>query len=103
MFVSKVIRTRVISMTQELIERSRKRQAFVDIGLVVTTATLVLSLVVAFTVVSIGIARADTLAPFGDLGSGRLILTGVVGFVIASIGGLIAAMVHDDPSSARRG
>jgi hypothetical protein len=83
-------------MTQELIERSRKRQAFVDVGLFVTTAALVLSLAVAFTVVSIGIARADTLSPFGDLGNGRLIFAGVVGFVIASIGGLIATMVHGD-------
>lgn len=82
-------------MTQELIERSRKRQAFVDVGLLVTTAALVLSLAVAFAAVSIGIARADTLAPFGDLGGGRLVLAALVGVAIAGMGGLTAAMVRD--------
>ena len=90
-------------MTKELIERSRKRQAFVAVGLVVTTATLVLSLVVAFTAVSIGIARADTLAPFGDLGGGRLVLAAIAGLGIAGIGGLTAAVMRDGSVSARRG
>jgi len=48
-------------MTKELIEHSRKRREFTDMALTVTTVTLVVSLVIAFTVVSIGIARADTL------------------------------------------
>jgi hypothetical protein len=48
-------------MTKELIEHSRKRREFTDMALIVTTVTLVVSLAIAFTVVSIGIARADTL------------------------------------------
>ncbi len=68
-------------MTKELIERSRRRHAFADVPLLVLTAALVLSLVVAFTAVSIGIARADTLMPFGGGGSGRLALAMLVGIV----------------------
>jgi hypothetical protein len=45
-------------MTKELIERSRRRHTFADGPLLVLTATLVFSLMVAFSVVSIGIARA---------------------------------------------
>ena len=48
-------------MTKELIEHSRKRREFTNMALIVTTVTLVVSLAIAFTVVSIGIARADTL------------------------------------------
>ena len=48
-------------MTKESIEHSRKRREFTDMALIVTTVTLVISLAIAFTVVSIGIARADTL------------------------------------------
>jgi hypothetical protein len=55
---------------------------------------LVLSLVVAFTAVSIGIARAGTLTPFADLGGGRVILAAIVGVVIAATGALTAAMVR---------
>jgi hypothetical protein len=83
-------------MTKELIERSRKRHVFADVSLIVLTAALVVSLVVAFTAVSIGIARADTLVPFGGTGSGRLALAMLVGFVIAGMGGLTAALVHND-------
>ena len=45
-------------MTKEMIERSRKRHEFADLALVVTTIALVVSLVIAATTVSIGIARA---------------------------------------------
>jgi len=89
-------------MTKELIERSRKRHAFADLPLIALAVTLVVSLVVAFTAVSIGIARADTLAPFGGSGSGRLVLAMLVGFVIAGIGGLTAALVHNDKFPLRR-
>ena len=89
-------------MTKELIERSRKRHAFADLPLLVLTASLVLSLTVAFTAVSIGIARADTLVPFGGGGSGRLALAMLVGVVIAGMGGLTAALVHNDRLPSRR-
>lgn len=82
-------------MTQELIERSRKRHALADVPLLVLAATLVVSLVIAFSAVSIGIARADTLVPFGGGGSGRLALALLVGFAIAGMGGLTAALVHN--------
>lgn len=45
-------------MTKELIEQSRQRSAFVDQAYVVATLALAFSVAVAFTVVSIGIARA---------------------------------------------
>ena len=89
-------------MTKELIERSRQRHAFADLPLFVLAATLVVSLVIAFTAVSIGIARADTLVPFGSTGSGRLALAMLVGFVIAGMGGLTAALVHNEKSPPRR-
>ena len=80
-------------MTKELIERAHRRHTFADVPLLMLTATLVLSVAVAFTAVSIGIARADTLAPFG--GSGRLALAMLVGVAIAGVGGLTAALVHN--------
>ena len=89
-------------MTKELIERSRERHVFADASLIALTAALVVSLVVAFTAVSIGIARADTLVPFGGTGSGRLALAILVGFVIAGVGGLTAALVHNDRFPSRR-
>lgn len=89
-------------MTRELIERSRKRHAFAEVPLIVLTATLVLSLVVAFTAVSVGIARADTLVPFGGSGGGRLALAMLVGVIIAGMGGLTAALVHDEDFPRRR-
>ena len=91
-----------MAMTKELIERSRKRHAFADVPLIALAVTLVVSLVIAFTVVSIGIARADTLVPFGGSGSGRLALAMLVGFVIAGVGGLTAALVHNDKFPPRR-
>ena len=45
-------------MTQELIEQSRKRPAFADQAFVALTLALAVSVAVAFTIVSIGIARA---------------------------------------------
>ena len=89
-------------MTKKLIDRSRQRHAFADVPLIVLAVSLVLSLVVAFTAVSIGIARADTLVPFGGGGSGRLALAMLVGVVIAGLGGLTAALVHNDRFPSRR-
>ena len=45
-------------MTQQLIEQSRQRPAFADLAFVATTIALAVSVAVAFTVVSFGIARA---------------------------------------------
>jgi hypothetical protein len=81
-----------------LIERSRRRHEFADAALIVTTITLVVSLVIAATAVSIGIARADTLTPIADGGGGRFALAVLIGLVIAAMGGLTAAMVRDDRS-----
>jgi len=82
-------------MTKELIERSRKRHEFADAALIVTTITLAVSLVIAVTVVSIGIARADTLVPIADSSGGRFAFAVLVALVIAGMGGLTAAMVRD--------
>ncbi|HEY5597253.1 MAG TPA: hypothetical protein VIK47_00485 [Kiloniellales bacterium] len=83
-------------MTKELIERSRKRHEFTNAALIVTTITLVVSLVIAVTAVSIGIARADTLVPLADSGGGRFALAVLVALVIAGVGGLTAAMARDE-------
>ena len=83
-------------MTQEMIERSRQRHEFADVALLVTTVTLVVSLVIAFTAVSIGIARADTLMPLAGSGSARLALWIPLGLLIAGLGGLTACLVHRD-------
>ena len=94
MLIEQMIRNRIENMTKELIERSRKRHEFADLGLIVTAIALLVSLVIAATAVSIGIARADTLAAIGDSGNGRLELILVVGLVITGIGGLAAAMTR---------
>jgi hypothetical protein len=102
MFMNKVIRTQGTAMTKELIEHSRKRHEFADGALIITTVTLVVSLVIAATAVSIGIARADTLGPMAESGSGRFALTVFLGLVIAGMGGLTAAMLRERPSPSRR-
>ena len=91
-----------MTMTKELIERSHRRHALADAPLIVLTAALVFSLAIVFTAVSIGIARADTLVPFGGSGSARLALAMLVGVAIAGMGGLTAALVHNDKFPPRR-
>ncbi len=85
-------------MTQELINQSRQqgvRRCVVDVALITTTISLVVSLVIAATVVSIGMARADTLGHIADSGSGRFALAVFLALVIAAMGGLTALMVPD--------
>ena len=89
-------------MTQELIERSRQRHAFVGLPVILITLSLAVSLMIAATAVSIGIARADTLMPAAGGGSSRLMFVVFLGFVIATMGGLTAAMVKNEVSSQRR-
>lgn len=88
-------------MSRELISQTRTRRAFADVALLVTTAALVVSLVVAATVVSIGIARADTLAHVPGSGGGRLAAVAAAALLIAGIGGLVAAMVSDGSAAPR--
>jgi hypothetical protein len=102
MLMNKVIRSWDTAMNTQLIVRSRPRHAFVDVSLLVTTAALVVSLAVAATVVSIGIARADSLAHVAESGGGRFAVAAFVALVIAGLGGLTAAMVRDGQSPARR-
>ena len=78
----------------------RHRPALADAPLIVLTVALLCSLVVAFSAVSIGIARADTLPPFG--GSGRLALAMLVGLTISGVGGLTAALVRGESVSTQR-
>jgi hypothetical protein len=89
-------------MTRQLIERSRGRREFADTALLVTTAALSVSLVIAITAVSIGIARADALGQFADSGGGRWALAVFLGLVIAGMGGLTAAMVREKEPPLRR-
>ena len=75
-------------MTKELIEQSRQRHAITDIALLIITVALIVSLVIAATVVSIGMARAGTFDAFIENGSVHYALAVFLGFVIAGIGGL---------------
>jgi hypothetical protein len=52
-------------MTEDLISRSRvhARRRVIDVVLIATAVSLIVSLAIAATVVSIGIARAETLGP----------------------------------------
>ena len=91
-------------MTQDLLNRSREcaRRRVVDVALLTTTVSLVVSIVVAATVVSIGMARADTLGHIADTGSGRFALAIFLAFVIAAMGGLTAVMAPDGEPPQRR-
>ena len=82
-------------------ERPRQRHALAELPLIVLTVALLFSLVVAFSAVSIGIARADTLMPFGGSGNGRLALATLVGLTIAAVGGLTAVLVRGGDISPR--
>jgi hypothetical protein len=89
-------------MTEELIERSRKYGEIADPTLLVTTVALAISLVIAATAVSIGIARAGTLIPIVDGNAGRFALAILLGLAIAGMGGVTAAVVSDGTHLPRR-
>ena len=95
-FPDMLIRLGPIAMTYDLIEGSRRRRQFGDATLLLTTFALVLSLAVAITTVSIGIARADTLGAIADVGGGRFALLFVLSLIIAGGCGLAAALLRDD-------
>jgi hypothetical protein len=83
-------------MTRELIERSRQRHACAGLPVVIATLSLVVSLVIAATAVSIGIARADALVPMTGGGGSMLALAVFVGLVIACMGALTTGMAGDE-------
>jgi hypothetical protein len=87
-------------MTGQMSER--QRSALANAPLIVLTVALLFSLVVAFSAVSVGIARADTLMPFGGSSNGRLALAMLVGLIIVGVGGLTALLVRSDNLSPRR-
>jgi hypothetical protein len=89
-------------MTKQPIERSQRRHRLADLPLILLTIALVLSLVIAFSAVSIGIARADTLTPFGGSGGGRFAFAVLVGLVITGVGGITATLVRDDSVTPER-
>jgi hypothetical protein len=89
-------------MSRKSISQSRPRRGFADIALLITAVALVVSLAVAAIAISIGIARADTLAQVADSGGGQLAAAMFVALVITGIGGLTAAMVKDGTSPPRR-
>jgi hypothetical protein len=89
-------------MIEQSVECSRQRRGLADVPLIVLTIALLLSLVVAFSAVSVGIARADTLTPFGGGGNGRVALAMLVGLIIGGVGGLTALLVRGDSFSPQR-
>jgi uncharacterized membrane protein len=102
MFARKMIRNPDQDMIKDSLERARKRRGFAELATVVTTVALLVSLVVAATVVSIGIARADTLAPVSGSGTSRFAMGVLLALVIAAMGGLTAVMTPDHKAPRRR-
>jgi hypothetical protein len=76
--------------------QSRRRLVFAEL---ITFAVLVFSLAVAATAVSIGIARAESLAP--PAAEERLAVGALIGLVIVGMGGL-TALAAGDFGRARR-
>jgi hypothetical protein len=98
MFMNMLIRRGRIAMTHDLIERSGRRRQPGDVTLLLTTCALVLSLAVAITTVSIGIARAETLGAIANVGGGRFALVFFLSLMIAGACGLAAVLVRDGES-----
>ena len=88
-------------MTQDLIDRSRRRHTFTDTALFVLIAALAIALVVAAIVVSVGMARADTLGQLAASGTGRAWLAVLAGGILAGMGGLTAIIVNDSNGPQR--
>src|SRR5712691_1233423 len=72
-------------------ERIRGRHSNILAQLIATVA-LALSIAVAATVVTLGIARAEGLSPGGDDASARLAVAILFGFVLVGMGGLTAVI-----------
>ncbi len=82
-------------MTQDLIDRSRRRHARTDVALVVLIAALVLALIVAAIAVAAVMARAGALGPLTEGGGVRPALAVCFALIVAGMGGLTAAVMRD--------
>ncbi len=89
-------------MTQDLIDRSRKRHTLTDTALFVLIAALAIALIVAAIVVSIGMARADTLRHIAASGGGRVALALFVALTVAGISAATAATMRGGELPQRR-
>jgi Mn2+/Fe2+ NRAMP family transporter len=95
MVLPKLIRHQAKTMITRPICESEKRRAFADVALLATTIGLVVSLAIAITTVSIGIARADTLNAIASDNSGRACLAVFFALVLMGMSGVTAAVVRD--------
>lgn len=89
-------------MTNDLSERSRERHCMANVAVLVTTVALIVSLVVAVTAVSMGIARADTFGHIAGSGSGRIAFAVALGAIVVVMGWLTTAMVKGERVQAQR-
>ena len=81
-------------LTKDSIELWSTRRTFADTALLATTTVaLMVSLVVAATVVSIGIARADAFGDVAGGNSGRRATAAVLAFPVADMGRLAIAAI----------
>jgi hypothetical protein len=66
------------------------------------TVTLVLSIAIAATAVSFGIARADTLGAIVEGRDGALALAAFLGLFMAGMGGITAAVTRNGPRDTKQ-
>jgi uncharacterized membrane protein len=81
-------------MHSEPISQPSSRRAFADVALLTTAICLVISLAVAITTVSIGIARADTFGAASRHGNDTF-LGWFFAAVLVGMGALTAAVMRD--------
>lgn len=83
-------------------ERAERRSRTIDAGLHAASALgLILSIAVTVTVVSMGIAQADTFASAAQSDAGRHALFALLGIAMAGMGGLTIAMVRASARARR--
>jgi uncharacterized membrane protein YidH (DUF202 family) len=81
-------------MPSQLISQPSSRRAFADVALLTTTICLVISLAVAITTVSIGIARADTFGAASRHGDNTFLAV-FFAAVLVGVSALTAAVMRD--------
>jgi hypothetical protein len=83
-----------VGFEHPILAKRALRHRRIALAELVATVALVISILVAVTVVSIGIARADTPISAGD--EGRLALAVFIGLLIAGMGGITALVARYD-------